>query len=112
MTVKISIDNKETTVNEGETILSVLKRNGVYVPHICYNEGLTPIESCDSCLVEVNGRLVRACSTKVSDGMNVLVNSPRAVNARKTAISRILRYHKLYCSICENNNGDCVLQAL
>ncbi|BCU67988.1 formate dehydrogenase subunit alpha [Sulfolobales archaeon HS-7] len=107
--MKISIDNKEATANEGETILSVLKRNGIYVPHICYNEGLSPVESCDSCLVEVDKRLVRACSTKVEDGMSILVNSSRAINSRKTAISRILKYHKLYCSMCENNNGDCEL---
>jgi len=107
--LKALVDNKEMLGNEGETILSLLNRNKVYIPHICYNEGLVPIESCDSCLVEVDGKLVRACSTKVSQGIKISVNSPRAVNARKSAISRILRYHKLYCSICENNNGDCVL---
>ncbi|ACP56391.1 formate dehydrogenase subunit alpha [Saccharolobus islandicus] len=109
VSIKLAIDNKEIVASEGETILSVLKRNGIYIPHICYNEGLVPIESCDSCLVEVNGKLVRACSTRVKDGMNISVNSKRSMEARKTAISRILRYHKLYCSMCENNNGDCVL---
>lgn len=103
----ISVDGKIIEANKGETILEVLKRNGIYIPHICYNEGLSPIESCDTCLVEVNGHLVRACSTKVEDGMKISVN--KAKEARKIAIDRLIRYHKLYCSVCENNNGDCQL---
>ncbi|MEM3350925.1 MAG: formate dehydrogenase subunit alpha [Saccharolobus sp.] len=103
----ISVDGKIIEANKGETILEVLKRNGIYIPHICYNEGLSPIESCDTCLVEVNGHLVRACSTKVEDGMKISVN--KAKEARKIAIDRLTRYHKLYCSVCENNNGDCQL---
>ncbi|MEM3802482.1 MAG: formate dehydrogenase subunit alpha [Saccharolobus sp.] len=103
----ISVDGKIIEANKGETILEVLKRNGIYIPHICYNEGLSPIESCDTCLVEVNGHLVRACSTKVEDGMKISVN--KAKETRKIAIDRLTRYHKLYCSVCENNNGDCQL---
>lgn len=103
----ISVDGKIIEANKGETILEVLKRNGIYIPHICYNEGLSPIESCDTCLVEVNGYLVRACSTKVEDGMKISVN--KAKETRKIAIDRLTRYHKLYCSVCENNNGDCQL---
>ena len=109
MALKVLVDNREMVAEEGESILSLLKRNGIYIPHICYNEGLTPLQSCDSCMVEVNGKLVRACSTKVLERANISVNSPRALSARKSAITRVLRYHKLYCSVCENNNGDCVL---
>ncbi|TRM83965.1 formate dehydrogenase subunit alpha [Sulfolobus sp. A20-N-F6] len=109
MSIRVRINNKEYVANQGETILSLLQKNGIYVPHICYNEGLVPINSCDSCLVEVDGKLVRACSTELREGMNISVDSPRAKKAREEAVSRILKYHKLYCSICENNNGDCVL---
>jgi formate dehydrogenase major subunit len=41
--------------------------------------------------------------------MKILVNSKKAIESRKKAVSRILNYHKLYCSVCENNNGDCPL---
>ncbi|BFH73100.1 formate dehydrogenase subunit alpha [Sulfurisphaera javensis] len=107
--VIVTLNERQIELNDNITILDLLKREKIYIPHICYNEGLVPIQSCDTCIVEVNGRLVRACSTKVSDNMNIVTNSEKAVNARKTALQRILRYHKLYCTICENNNGDCVL---
>jgi len=106
---RIWLDNLEVEANEGDTILDIVKKHGIYLPHICYNEGLAPIQSCDTCLVEVNGKLVRACSTKVEQGMKILVNSKKAIESRKKAVSRILNYHKLYCSVCENNNGDCPL---
>jgi formate dehydrogenase major subunit len=106
---RVWLDNVEVEANEGDTILDIVKKHGIYLPHICYNEGLAPIQSCDTCLVEVNGKLVRACSTKVEQGMKILVNSKKAIESRKKAVSRILNYHRLYCSVCENNNGDCPL---
>lgn len=46
----------------GEKLIDALKKAGIYIPHICYREGLSLVESCDMCLVEVNGRLSRSCS--------------------------------------------------
>ena len=109
MSLTVMINDKLYSANPGETIIDVLKRNNIYVPHVCLNEGLVPIESCDTCLVRVNGKLMRACSTRVEDGMTITTNDDKSKRARKEAISRILRYHKLYCTVCENNNGDCVL---
>ncbi|BFI75653.1 formate dehydrogenase subunit alpha [Sulfurisphaera ohwakuensis] len=106
----VKLNGNEISLKKSNiTILDLLRENNIYIPHICYNEGLIPIQSCDTCLVEVNGKLVRACSTTVTDGMNIVTHSERAVNARKKAVERILKYHKLYCTVCENNNGDCPL---
>nr|WP_176586666.1 formate dehydrogenase subunit alpha [Sulfolobus acidocaldarius] len=107
--VRVKVDGKEVELNTELSLALALMEKGFYVPHVCYNTGLTPIQSCDTCIVEVNGKLVRSCAIKAVEGMSINVNSPRALNARKTAVSRILRYHKLYCTICENNNGDCEL---
>ncbi|MCI2414186.1 MAG: formate dehydrogenase subunit alpha [Candidatus Aramenus sp.] len=107
--MSVKLNGKEVEVREGETVLSLLKRYGIYVPHVCYNEGLVPLNSCDTCVVEVNGKLVRSCSAQVKEGDVVVTNSQRAVSSRREALSRILKYHKLYCTICENNNGDCAL---
>lgn len=109
MSLKVTVNNKEILAKPGETVLELLRRNGIYVPHVCYNEGLIPLESCDTCVISVNGRLARACSTLVQENMSISTNNERAVKTRRQAISRILTYHKLYCTICENNNGDCQL---
>lgn len=107
--VKVKVDGKEVEVNKEDIVLNVIKKVGIYISHICYNEGLEPLKSCDTCVVEINGgKLVRACSTKVEDGMEILTNSEKVLKARKEAIERLLNLHKLYCTICDNN-GDCLL---
>jgi formate dehydrogenase major subunit len=60
-------------------------------------------------MVEVNGKLTRACSTAVAEGMTVLTESPIAKGAQREAFDRILGNHLLYCTVCDNNNGNCTV---
>ncbi len=66
-----------------------------------------PIQTCDTCLVEVDGQLVRSCGTTVVAGMNVVTESKRAKDARSEAFDVILGNHMLYCTVCDNNNENC-----
>jgi formate dehydrogenase major subunit len=59
--------------------------------------------------VEVDGDLVRACATPVSQDMSVRTTTPRAQSARAEAFDRILTNHLLYCTVCDNNNGNCTV---
>ncbi len=61
--------------------------------------------------MEVNGKLVRSCSTVALDGMTIELNSTGAKVAQTEAMDRsILENHLLYCiSVCDNNNGNCKL---
>src|SRR5262249_41022638 len=81
---------------------------GVALPQVCYHPQLGPIQTCDTCIVEVNGALTRACATSVADGMSVSTTGP-SVAARREAFDRILRIHQLYCTVCDNNNGNCTV---
>lgn len=60
-------------------------------------------------MVEVNGRLVRACATGVADGMQIATKSAKAAAAQVEAFNRILSNHMLYCTVCDNNNGNCTV---
>ena len=93
----------------GETILELLTRNGVEIPHVCFHPSLGAVQTCDACLVEVGGRLVRACATPVEEGMRIVARTGRARKAQLDAMAAILRNHNLYCTVCDNNNGDCTL---
>ena len=70
---------------------------------------LGPIQTCDTCIVKVNGRLVRACATAASPDMTVSTAAEEAHAARREAFDRILRNHQLYCTVCDNNNGNCTV---
>jgi formate dehydrogenase major subunit len=60
-------------------------------------------------MVEVNDKLVRACATQVAAGIQVSTNSAKATAAQVEAFDRILSNHLLYCTVCDNNNGDCTV---
>ncbi|MGZ4032050.1 MAG: formate dehydrogenase subunit alpha [Tumebacillaceae bacterium] len=107
--IKISINDREFTCTPGQTILGVAKDNDYYIPHVCYHSNLGAIQSCDTCYVEVDGELQRSCKTEVCQGMRVNSVSDRAKEAQLEAMQRILRNHELYCTVCDNNNGNCTV---
>ncbi len=41
--------------------------------------------------------------------MDVRLSSERAKEAQTEAMDRILENHLLYCTVCDNNNGNCKL---
>ncbi len=79
------------------------------VAQLCYHEQMGPIQTCDTCMVEVEGNLVRACATEVVPGMRVVSESARADAAQREAMDRVLANHDLYCTVCDNSNGNCTV---
>jgi formate dehydrogenase major subunit len=103
----IVIDGDMVRANEGELLVEAILRHKE-IPHVCYHSPLMgPIQTCDTCLVEVDGRLVRSCGVQVTPGMNVVTDSKRADDARREAFDVILGNHMLYCTVCDNNNENC-----
>jgi len=106
----IVVDGRSLDASGAENLLEVLNRNGVEVPQVCYLRALGPIRTCDACLVEVDGELVRSCAVPATEGLRVSVRSARAVAARRQALTRVLQDHELVCSVCDKN-GNCVLHS-
>ena len=107
--VAVLIDGASHWAHPGERLVDLINRLGLKLPHVCYHPQLGPIQTCDTCLVEIGGQLVRACATTVSEGMNVRTASSNAHAARQEAFERILVNHMLYCTVCDNNNGNCTV---
>ena len=107
--IEISIDGKTVFASVGELLIDAILREKD-IPHVCYHSPLMgPIQTCDTCLVEVNGKLQRACGLKVAAGLIVVTASQRAKNARAEAFDVILGNHMLYCTVCDNNNENCTV---
>ena len=99
---------------EGELLIDALNRHASAhprkkLPQVCYHQQLGPIETCDTCMVEVDGALVRACATQVTPKMIIATESVRADAAQREAFDRILQNHDLYCTVCDNNNQNCTV---
>ena len=111
---QLTIDGIEVPGHAGELLIDLLnRRTSVHeqkaVPQVCYVPQMGPIESCDTCIVKVNGQLARACSTKVAAGMKVETAGEAVDIAQREAFDRILQNHMLYCTVCDNNNGNCTI---
>ena len=70
----VVIDGREVPASRGELLIDVVNRAfpDRHLPQVCYHPQMGPIETCDTCMVEVGGSLVRACSTPVTAGMSVV----------------------------------------
>ncbi|HWW84319.1 MAG TPA: formate dehydrogenase subunit alpha [Vicinamibacterales bacterium] len=107
--VRLTIDGIARDARQDEPLVDAIERSGVSIPHVCYHPQLGAIQTCDTCMVEVDGQLVRGCATVAVDGMVVSTASARANTAQIEAFDRILSKHLLYCTVCDNNNGNCAV---
>jgi len=107
--ISITVDGVVQGATADESLIAVINRSGTKIPQVCYHPQLGPIQTCDTCMVEVNGQLVRACATVVSAGIKVNTKSSDAIAAQREAFDRILSNHVLYCTVCDNSNGNCTV---
>jgi len=105
--VSFDLNGERHAAEEGTRILDYLLQHGIEHPHICYSPELGPIQTCDTCMCEIDGKIMRACSTQLEEGMKILTASVLARGAQQEAMDRILENHMLYCTVCDNNNGNC-----
>ena len=91
--VHIKINNQFVTAEEGDTILEAANKSGIQIPTLCYLKNVIRSGACRVCLVEVKGAraLLSACTTPVSEGMEVWTNSERAIRGRKTTVDNWTR---------------------
>src|SRR6266446_6798468 len=107
--ISVTIDGVFQGAQAGERLIDVVNRTGSKLPQVCYHPQLGPIQTCDTCMVEIDGQLFRACATAVSDGLIVDTKSAAADKAQREAYDRILGNHMLYCTVCDNSNGNCTV---
>lgn len=103
--ILVKINDKKCLGLEGETILSLATRNGLKIPTLCHHPDLKPNESCRICLVEVkNGEkkeVVTSCSAKISEGMEITLDSAKVKKLRKINLELLFSDHYEKCSTCD-----------
>jgi NADP-reducing hydrogenase subunit HndD len=112
--MQIKINNQIYNCDEGDSVLSVCKRNGIRIPTLCAHPDLLPSEGvCRMCLVETNQSkcLVTSCTQKVCEGLEVLTETENISKARKINLELLWADHAGKCAFCQKN-GRCELQNL
>jgi bidirectional [NiFe] hydrogenase diaphorase subunit len=86
--VTVTINKSQYRAEEGETMLSVAMRNGIDIPHLCYEESLDPYGACRLCMVDhvTCGKrtMMTACTMRAKDGLEIMTDTPEIVKYRST----------------------------
>ncbi len=111
--VNLKINNKQISVPAGTTVLDAARRNHIYIPTLCDDPRLEPYGGCRLCLIQAKGmpRPVTACTTPVTEGMEVETSNELIERQRRTIVELLLSDHPNDCMVCERA-GDCTLQEL
>lgn len=111
--VNLKINGMDISAPEGSTILEAARLANVEIPTLCFLKDINEIGACRMCVVEVKGArsLVTACVYPVSEGMEVLTNTPKLVDARRKNLQLLLSNHERKCLSCVRS-GNCELQRL
>lgn len=112
-TVTLTIDDRQTTVPKGTTVLEAATQMGIHIPTFCWHPKLKPVGACRMCYVEIEKmpKLAVSCATEAMDGMVVYTASDKVKQGRKAVIEFILLNHPLDCPTCDKG-GECDLQNL
>ena len=109
--LKLKVNNIDTEVDEGLTVLQACEQAGVEIPRFCYHEKLSIAGNCRMCLVELekSPKPIASCAMPATDGMNIKTNTPFVEKARKGVMEFLLANHPLDCPVCDQG-GECDLQ--
>lgn len=117
--ITIKINGREYSMKKGITILAAsfetqkfaqeYKRHSI--PTLYYLKGVMDIDESGVCVVEADGNIVNASTTRIKDGMEIMTDTPAVIQARKDALAKILERHNKSCLYCMRSTS-CELQEL
>ena len=111
--VNVIINGREISVPKNYTVLEAARAAKIDIPTLCYMKNVSKTGSCRMCVVEIKGarNLQAACVYPVSEGLEILTNTQKVRNARKSTLELLLSNHERKCLTCIRNK-NCELQTL
>lgn len=90
--VTLTIDGREVKAGGGATILDVARREGIFIPTLCYDPRLAAYGACRVCLVGVQGARgpVAACTMPVREGMVIDTKDETSQRVAKGVVELVM----------------------
>ena len=109
--INFKINGTSVEARDGESILQVARREGMYIPTMCYLAKATPNASCRMCVVEVKDvdGFVLSCNTPPVEGAEINTDSDELFKERQNIMKLYNVNHPLQCGVCDKS-GECDLQ--
>jgi formate dehydrogenase major subunit len=111
--ITLTINGNQVKGKDGDTVLDICRANDIYVPTLCFMEGLSNVGACRLCVVEIEGerRINPACTYPARDGLVVKTHTPNVERYRRLILELMFTERNHHCFYCVAS-GDCELQAL
>lgn len=109
--IEFRIDGVVCMGKKGQYIVDAASDNNIYIPTLCNIPGIKPRGACRICSVNVNGKLMTACTTPIGEGMEIENKSADIEDLRMAIIELLFTEGNHFCPSCERS-GNCELQAL
>lgn len=92
---RVKIDDIAIEVPQGASVLDAAAAAGVSIPTLCYEKSVGAITSCMVCVVrdKRTGRMLPACSAKISEGMEIDTSGEEVREARREILEMLLSEH-------------------
>ncbi|GGB46433.1 formate dehydrogenase subunit alpha [Roseibium aquae] len=91
---QFTLNGRDVSARDGETIWQVAKREGVAIPHLCHKDapGYRSDGNCRACMVDIEGErtLSASCIRVPSEGMVVNTATERAKKAREMVFELLM----------------------
>jgi len=109
--INFKINGTSVEARDGESILQVARREGMYIPTMCYLAKATPNASCRMCVVEIKDvdGFVLSCNTPPVEGAEIQTDSDELYKERQNIMKLYNVNHPLQCGVCDKS-GECDLQ--
>ena len=110
--ITLTVNGKQVKGKEGDTVLDVCRANEIYVPTLCFLEGLSNIGACRICVVDIEGerRINPSCTYPARDGLVVKTHTPNLEKYRRLILELMFTERNHFCFFCAAS-GDCELQS-
>ena len=123
--LRVTINGSPHVFHQSVSVLAALRSVGIEVPALCHDDRLKAYGGCRLCVVQIKGlpRPVTACTTSLTDGMEIETHSPEIEQLRRTLLNLLARgyseqaidqwpdkefhrYLRSYGVVCEGNREN------
>ncbi len=93
-TATLTINGQQFSLAPDQTILAAADQAGIRIPRLCHLPGKKDADRpCLLCLVIADGKKVRACRTKIADGMVIETETAELIAHRKERLTQLAAVH-------------------
>ena len=109
--ITVTINDELVSGREGQSLLELVREQGIDLPTLCHLDGLEERGGCRLCMVEMapGNRLAAACVTPAQEGMVIYTHSERLVKYRRMILELLFAERNHVCAVCVMH-GRCELQ--